>query len=62
MNVKHTQNSEEVKYEKKKYIKKKLHFILASMKCSDSFLLLICGFMLLDFSVSGVLEAAVTTP
>ena len=32
------------------------------MKCSDSFLLLICGFMLLDFSVSGVLEGAVTTP
>ena len=47
---------------KKKYIKKKLHFILASMKYSDSFLLLICGFMLLDFSVSGVLEGAVTTP
>ena len=41
---------------------KKLHFTLASMKCSDSFLLLICGFMLLDFSVSGVLEGAVTTP
>ena len=40
----------------------KKKYILASMKCNDSSLLLICSFMLLAFSLFGVLEGAVTTP